>query len=76
MNAKEQQAYIDSLPPLSEELMAFIEAHNDRDLPDGAWRYNLESAVHAWNKKHRTRLDPSDTIHVYLWATRDSIPQA
>ena len=51
---------------LSDELFWFIDAHNDDDLPDGAWFAVLEDAVTYWNKKHGTNFDENEAVHAYL----------
>ncbi len=49
-----------------QDLLNYISAHDDDDLPDGAWFANLEGAVADWNDVHGTNYDENDAAHAYL----------
>jgi hypothetical protein len=51
---------------MTDELYYFIEAHDNDDLPDGAWWSVLENAVTYWNEKHGTNFDENETVHAYV----------
>lgn len=54
---------------LQAEFMGWMDAHNDDDMPDGAWFATLEQAGQEFMEKHgliRGTLDGNDAAHFYL----------
>jgi hypothetical protein len=48
------------------EFVAYMDAHNDDDLPDGAWFCVLEDAAKYFMKTNKLRGDRNDAAHQYL----------
>ena len=51
---------------MNQELFYLMAAHDNDDLPDGAWWQVLEDAVYYWNRQHGTCLNLNETVHTYL----------
>ena len=51
---------------LRDEFVAFMEAHDDNDLPDGAWFARLEEGACEFLETHNLRGDQNDAVHQYL----------
>ena len=56
---------------IDEDLMYFMEGHDNDNLPDGAWQGVLEDAVHIFNTKYNTTYDSHDSFMQYIeWKTQ------
>ena len=52
---------------LQDELMGWMEAHDNDDLPDGAWFCMLEQAAEAFIKQHKLKgFHENDLAHLYI----------
>jgi len=51
---------------LREEFMSYMEAHDNDDLPDGAWFCVLENAGEQFLQEHKPKGDGNDAAHLYL----------
>ncbi|MDE2467782.1 MAG: hypothetical protein KGL35_03335 [Bradyrhizobium sp.] len=53
---------------LYDEFDAYMEAHNNHDLPDGAWFQCLQDAAEKFIELHGIQgADALDATHQYLW---------
>ena len=54
---------------LMPEFTAYMDAHNDDELPDGAWFSVLEDAAERFIADKKLRgIDANDATHQYLWS--------
>jgi hypothetical protein len=51
---------------LPDDLYYFIIAHDDGNLPAGAWYQILVDSVTFWNEEHGTNFDENETVHAYF----------
>ncbi len=53
-------------PALRETFMQYMAAHDDDDLPDGAWFATLEEAAGRFFEEHGLRIDRNEGAHMYI----------
>lgn len=58
---------------MGDDFIAFMNAYDNDDLPDGAWWQMLEDGALQWWREKDNYLDPTDTVHFYLKANAEKI---
>lgn len=62
----------DEIPEhLYQEFMGFMGAHDNDELPDGAWWCTLEQAAEQFIAKHGLKADANSATHQYLWEKQE-----
>lgn len=52
------------------QMYAYMSAHDDDDMPDGAWQAMLEDAAKEWARKNGEEVDGHDAFMEYLRAVQ------